>query len=158
RSRAATAARRSSPGCATRTAPSRRGPAPRPPCSREGPLPVGGAPVIRRHGTGLRALLMAVDGAVALAVLITGYWFHYGDTTPPRSEGALSSAWAPLLLYAVTWILLLYLVGEYRLRARWTLRSEIVSIGRATAWLALLGFAALFLTDLTDISRLFLLV
>ena len=114
--------------------------------------------MIRRHAFGLHALLMAADAALAIVVLVAVYQLHYGDTTPPNNEGSLETAWAPLLLYAVTWVLLLYLVGEYRLRARWTLRSEAAGIAKATAWLAVLSFSALFLLDLKEISRLFLVL
>jgi exopolysaccharide biosynthesis polyprenyl glycosylphosphotransferase len=114
--------------------------------------------MIRRHGSGLRALLMAIDAAVALALVVFIYVAHYGPTRPPGSEGSVKTLVASLVLYVMTWILLLYLVGEYRLRARWTMRAEIIGIARATVWLALVSFAVLFLSDLTDISRLFLVV
>jgi exopolysaccharide biosynthesis polyprenyl glycosylphosphotransferase len=114
--------------------------------------------MIRRHATGLRALLMVADAVVAIAVAVVLYRLHYGDTAPPGNEGSPRTLWATLLLYVVAWIALLFLVGEYRLRARWTLRGEIAGIARATVWLALGSLAALFLSDLTAISRLFLLL
>jgi exopolysaccharide biosynthesis polyprenyl glycosylphosphotransferase len=99
---------------------------------------------------------MLADGAVAMVVLIVVYLlrYHVDVNSPPP----VSDVWAPVLLYGVTWVLLLYLVGEYRLRARWTLRSEIIEIAKATIWLSLLSIAALFLSDLTFISRVFLLI
>jgi exopolysaccharide biosynthesis polyprenyl glycosylphosphotransferase len=114
--------------------------------------------MIRRHATGLRALLMAADAVVAIAVAVALYRLHYGDTAPPGNEGSPRTLWATLTLYVLAWVALLYLVGEYRLRARWTLRGEIAGIARATVWLALVSLAALFLSDLTAISRLFLLL
>ena len=114
--------------------------------------------MIRRHATLLHVLLMATDAAVALAVLVAVFVFHYGDTAPPANEGSFGNIAAPVVLYVATWVLLLYLVGEYRLRARWTLRSEIAGITRATIWLAVLSFSGLFLWNLTEISRLFLVL
>jgi len=99
---------------------------------------------------------MVADAAVAILVLIAVYLLRYqvdANSPPPVSD-----VWAPVLLYGITWVVLLYLVGEYRLRAHWTLRSEAIGIAKATVWLAFLSIAALFLTDLTFISRVFLLL
>jgi exopolysaccharide biosynthesis polyprenyl glycosylphosphotransferase len=101
---------------------------------------------------------MAMDAAVAVALVLILYAVHYGDTRPPGIEGSVKVLIAAAVLYVLTWILLLYLVGEYRLRARWTMRAEVVGIARATVWLALVSFAVLFLSDLTDLSRAFLVV
>src|SRR5262249_49634460 len=126
--------------------------------SRWGGQPERGkrSPVLRRHGTSLRTLLMLADAAVATVVLIAVYLLRYRvDSNPPPP---VSYVWAPVVLYSITWVVLLYLVGEYRLRAHWTLRSEIVGIAKATFWLAGISIAALFLSDLTFISRVFLII
>lgn len=113
--------------------------------------------MIRRHGAGLRALLMFADAGVAMLVVVAVYAFRY-TVTPDASPIAGTSVLAPIVLYAISWVVLLFLVGEYRIRARWTLRSEAMGIARATLWLALLSMSALLLSDLTEISRVFLLL
>jgi exopolysaccharide biosynthesis polyprenyl glycosylphosphotransferase len=45
----------------------------------------------------------------------------------------------------VLWVGLLYVHGAYRMRAHWTIYGEVAPVIRATFWLAVLGFAALFL-------------
>ena len=60
-------------------------------------------------------------------------------------------------VYAATWVALLWILGLYRLRARWTARIETQDVGRAAILLGLVTFSALFAFKLPDVSRLFLL-
>ena len=113
--------------------------------------------MIRRYIPVLKALLMIADAVVAAAVLVSVYALAYArpgavDPAPFRP------AWVAVTLYAATWVLLLYLQGEYRLRAHWTLRSEVRGVARATVLLALVFIAAVFITELRQVSRLFLFV
>ena len=52
----------------------------------------------------------------------------------------------------------LWVFGLYRLRARWSLRSEVGDVLRAATLLAVATFSALFVVKLPDVSRLFLLI
>jgi exopolysaccharide biosynthesis polyprenyl glycosylphosphotransferase len=109
--------------------------------------------MIRRHIPILKALLMIADAAVAALVLVSVYTIAYSrpgavDLAPFRP------AWVAVTLYAATWVLLLYLEGEYRLRAHWTLRSDVRGVARATVLLALVFIAGIFVTELRQVSRL----
>jgi exopolysaccharide biosynthesis polyprenyl glycosylphosphotransferase len=55
------------------------------------------------------------------------------------------------------WVIVLWLHGLYRPRARWTIRSEGLAVGRATLVMALLTLSVLFVFRLPDVSRLYLL-
>src|SRR5689334_17996930 len=61
------------------------------------------------------------------------------------------------LAYAAAWATVLWLHGLYRLRARWSARSEVRDILRADLLLAVASFSALFLFKLPDVSRRFLI-
>jgi len=114
--------------------------------------------MIRRHGAVLRVLLMLGDAFVAVSVLLTVLRVRYGPTWDQEWSRLFNPPWIAVLIYALGWVLLLYLVGQYRLRASWSLRSEIRGISRASIWMALASFTILFLTDETDVSRVFLLL
>jgi exopolysaccharide biosynthesis polyprenyl glycosylphosphotransferase len=113
--------------------------------------------MLRRHASGFRTLLMLADGALAAVLLVT--------LSVVRFEGDWLSHWRDILQqpalfamgYAVLWIVVLWLHGLYRPRARWTIRSEGLAIGRATVVLALLTLSVLFVFRLPDVSRLYLL-
>lgn len=111
--------------------------------------------MIRRYTPVLKGLLMGADALVAAIVLVGVYSLAY--SRPGAVDMApFHPAWVAVGLYAATWVVLLYLEGEYRLRARWTLRSEVQGVARATVLLALLFIAAVFLTELRQVSRVFL--
>jgi exopolysaccharide biosynthesis polyprenyl glycosylphosphotransferase len=112
--------------------------------------------MIRRHGASLRFLLMVADAIMAVGLVVVVYRFRYLFTDGLSPIRDPETAFAPMALYAGAWVALLFAVGQYRLRARWTLRSEAAGIARATVWLALLSLSFLFLYDLTDLSRMFL--
>lgn len=111
--------------------------------------------MIRRHIAVLKALLMVADAVVAAVVLVSVYTVAYAR--PGTVDLAMfRPAWVAISLYAATWVVLLYLKGEYRLRAHWTLRSDVRGVAQATVLLALLFIAAVFITELRQVSRLFL--
>ncbi len=112
--------------------------------------------MICRHGASLRLLLMGADATISVLVVVALYLVRYlfSAEQPPQ----VANMWAPVVLYAIAWVVLLYVHGEYRLRAHWTMRSEASGILRATIWLAFLSFAALFLSDLTFVSRVYLIM
>jgi exopolysaccharide biosynthesis polyprenyl glycosylphosphotransferase len=76
------------------------------------------------------------------------------------------STWQPVLLepagfaaaYAIGWVVILWLHGLYRPRARWTIRSESLAIARSVIVMALVTLSLLFLFRLPDVSRSFLLI
>ena len=113
--------------------------------------------MLRRYAFGFRTLLMAADGVLAIALLVLLSYVRFGS-------GWLE-VWRPLLEqpavfafgYAAAWITVLWFHGLYRPRARWTIRSEGLAIGRATIVLGLVTGTALFAIKLPDVSRLFLI-
>jgi exopolysaccharide biosynthesis polyprenyl glycosylphosphotransferase len=113
--------------------------------------------MIRRHLMALRIGLMAVDGAVAATVFLVVADLRYQD-------GDASALWRALaieppfaaLIFAATWVVVLWSSGLYRLTPRWGVWSEVLDIVRATLLVIALALSALFLTKQTDVSRLFL--
>jgi exopolysaccharide biosynthesis polyprenyl glycosylphosphotransferase len=116
--------------------------------------------MIRRHGTTLRALLMLADAAVAMVVVVIIYQLRFlvlpGEAPP--SDALFNPPWAPVVIYAGAWVAILYATGQYRLRAHWSLATQARGIARATVWLAVVIFGALYLTRLGEVSRAFVLV
>lgn len=114
--------------------------------------------MLRRHASGFRSLLMLTDAALAFVLLIVLSIARFGEDW--------LGVWGPLLeepaviaaAYALTWVGILWLHGLYRPRARWSIRSEALAIGRATVVLALITGTVLFAFRLPDVSRLFLVL
>jgi hypothetical protein len=63
-----------------------------------------------------------------------------------------------LALLVSAWVLILWLHGGYRPRARWSIKSDARLIARATVVLAVATFAYLYLARLPEVSRSYLLV
>jgi exopolysaccharide biosynthesis polyprenyl glycosylphosphotransferase len=62
-----------------------------------------------------------------------------------------------VLVFAGAWVAALWMNGLYRSRARWTFRSEVGDILRATATFAVATLAFLYIFKLPDVSRLLLI-
>ncbi len=113
--------------------------------------------MIRRHATALRLLLMGADALSAFGLFVATSMIRFGDAWLVTWRSAGIDALAAATVYAVTWVTLLWILGLYRLRARWTARIEVQDVGRAAVLLGLITFSALFAFKLPDVSRLFLL-
>jgi FlaA1/EpsC-like NDP-sugar epimerase len=101
-------------------------------------------------------MLADVLVAVVLALALSEIMF-------PGNEGEFWQLAVPdwrlgLALLVSAWVLILWLHGGYRPRARWSIRSDARLIARATLWLAGLTFAFLYLARLPEVSRSYLLV
>ncbi|HEY7464320.1 MAG TPA: sugar transferase [Candidatus Limnocylindria bacterium] len=115
--------------------------------------------MIRRHLMALRIGLMAADAAVAAAVFLVVADLRYAD-------GTSSALWRALdvdppvaaVLFAGTWVIVLWTTGLYRLAPRWNAWTEVRDTIRATLIVIALVLSALFLTKQTQVSRLFLLL
>lgn len=114
--------------------------------------------MIRRHGAWLRAVLMGADAAVALALLAGLSTARFGPGWQANWSLLFADPLAPALLYTLGWVLMLYLVGAYRVRAQWSLRTEAAAIIRAAFYMAFAAATVLFFTKSQDVSRLFLLL
>jgi exopolysaccharide biosynthesis polyprenyl glycosylphosphotransferase len=107
----------------------------------------------------LRLALAGADLVTAVVIFLVVANVRFGDQDSAAVWQAVGAAPEQVgLLYAVGWVAALWLQGLYRLRARWSLRSLLADILRATAIMAIGTFAILFLVKLPDVSRLFLLL
>lgn len=105
----------------------------------------------------LKAVLMLSDGLSAVALFVIALNVRLD---------LLDGTWAPARIrpielavaYGLLWVGTLWLVGFYRLRTHWTLRAEMAGVLRATAMVVAVSLGALYLFDLTHVSRLFLVM
>ena len=100
---------------------------------------------------------MGADATSAFGLFIVTSILRFGHDWLAEWETAGIEALLAAAVYAATWVTLLWILGLYRLRARWTARIEIQDVGRAAILLGLITFSALFAFKLPDVSRLFLL-
>src|SRR5436190_24185233 len=115
--------------------------------------------MIRRYITPLRLALMAADALSAVAVFFAISVLRFGPDNWKQVWDAVGVD-ARLLAagYGLAWTVILWLFGLYRLRARWTARTEIGDVIRAVVVLALVTFVALFWLKVPNVSRTFLLL
>ena len=113
--------------------------------------------MIRRHATVLRLSLAGVDFLAAIVVFIGVSVVRFGPTWRESWNAAAADPWLLALAYGIAWIAILWLLGLYRLRARWSWRTEFTDLLRAVLLIAFLTFAFLFVVRLPDVSRLFLI-
>jgi exopolysaccharide biosynthesis polyprenyl glycosylphosphotransferase len=113
--------------------------------------------VIRRHAAALHLALALVDAgsAAALFVLLSIVRFG-GDAWQDQWAEAGIAGGLAAILYGLAWTAALAVQGLYRLRARWSVRRELIDIAIAALLLAVGMFTLLFWFKLPDISRLFL--
>jgi exopolysaccharide biosynthesis polyprenyl glycosylphosphotransferase len=111
-----------------------------------------------RHLMALRLLLGLADGVLAFVVFLTvsAVRFQDGDPTAKWSVGVEVPIAATL--FAITWVVVLWLMGLYRLSARWSLRAEARDIARATILAVALTLSTLFIFHQDDVSRVFLAI
>jgi exopolysaccharide biosynthesis polyprenyl glycosylphosphotransferase len=114
--------------------------------------------MIRRHATGFRALLMATDAMLAIAVLFGLSVWRWGDDWAIWWRVIIPIPEAFLVFYAFGWVIALAAQGLYRPRARWSIRREAMDVLQAAAVMGVATLSVLFLFKLPDVSRLFLLV
>lgn len=110
--------------------------------------------MIRRHLMALRLGLMLGDGASAIAVFLLVGVIRFRDGASWRATGIDIRLAA--VAFAITWVILLWASGLYRLSVRWRLWTEGRDILRATLIVLALTLSTLFLVKQTDVSRLFL--
>ena len=114
--------------------------------------------MIRRHALEFRAAQMAADAALAAILLVGLSIWRFGADWAVWWRQIVPEPTLFLTLYAVAWVIVLTLNGLYRPRARWSLRSEAADVLQATMLMALATLSVLFLLNLPDVSRGFLLV
>jgi exopolysaccharide biosynthesis polyprenyl glycosylphosphotransferase len=110
----------------------------------------------KRHLMTLRLLLLLGDGVAA--------WLTFMAVSTLRFDlGGPSAVWSvglavetAAILFAATWSAVLWSLGMYRLRLRWSLLAEARDLVRATLVVLALTLSALFLFHQDDVSRVFL--
>jgi exopolysaccharide biosynthesis polyprenyl glycosylphosphotransferase len=114
--------------------------------------------MIRRHVTALRIGLMSVDVLSAVLLFSVISLIRFGPTWPAAWRSAGVDPIVALAAWGAVWVTVLWVLGLYRLRTRWSGRSEFADLVRATVFVALATFTALFVAKLPDVSRFFLIV
>jgi exopolysaccharide biosynthesis polyprenyl glycosylphosphotransferase len=110
--------------------------------------------MVRRHTTAFRAALMAVDFATAVAIFVLISIARYGAEWQVAWHRLGGNPWLAAASFGAGWVVLVWFGGLYRVRARWSLRSEIIGLLRATAVLLLATITILFVVKVSDASRL----
>lgn len=114
--------------------------------------------MIRRHMTTLRLGLLAADALSALTLFLLASLWRFGPAWPDVWRRLGVDPVAAAATWAVVWVSVLWLLDLYRLRSRWSVRTEIRDVAAAGGLIAVAAFSVLFLVKLPDVSRLFLLV
>jgi len=114
--------------------------------------------VIRRHAAALHLALASADAisAMALFVVLSVVRFDPESWLATWASAGIDG-WAAAVVFGISWTAALATQGLYRLRARWSIRRELIDIATAALLLAVAMFALLFWLKLPDVSRLFLL-
>src|SRR5215207_3337586 len=101
---------------------------------------------------------MLADAALAAGLLALLSYARFGTEWLSQWQLAILEPAPFALAFAAGWVVVLWLHGLYRPRARWTIRSEAVAIGRSIIVMALITLSLLFVFRLPDVSRSFLLL
>lgn len=110
--------------------------------------------MIRRHTAALRSLLMAGDFGAAAALFILVSIARYGPDWVGQWALLGLDGWLAAAAYGAGWVVLVWLGGLYRLRARWSLRADALGLLRAAGLLAVAVITLLFIVHVSDASRL----
>ncbi len=113
--------------------------------------------MIRRHLFALRLLLLAADLVIAVVIFRVLGQLRFGDA-------AWTTLWQALhvngvegaVFYAVGWISILWFLGLYQFRVRWTVSGEFNDMLAASFIMAFSVMSFLYLANLA-VSRLFIL-
>ena len=102
--------------------------------------------------------LLAADAMVAALVFLVVRYVRFGETDWVTLWAALGvDERIGVVLYATAWVTLLWFLGLYAFRVRWTISSELMDILVATIMLGFTIMTFLYLVKV-DVSRLFLLL
>jgi exopolysaccharide biosynthesis polyprenyl glycosylphosphotransferase len=110
--------------------------------------------MIRRYTTALRALLMASDFVAAAALFVLVSLARYGADWVAEWQALGLDGRLAAMAYGGAWVILVWLGGLYRLRARWSLRADAMGLLRAAGLLTLGVITLLFAVHVSDASRL----
>jgi exopolysaccharide biosynthesis polyprenyl glycosylphosphotransferase len=114
--------------------------------------------MIRRYITALRLSFMLVDGGTAALLFIALSVLRFGPSFRDLWASVGIDAFVGAVAYGAAWVATLWVLGLYRLRARWSARTELLDILRAALLVAVGVFTLLFLFKLPNVSRTFLVM
>ncbi len=118
----------------------------------------GASALVRRHLFVLRLMLLAADAVMAAVFFLLLGNLRFGDAAWTTMWQALGmSDIAGALFYAAAWVTILWFLGLYAFRVRWTIGGELNEILVGSLLMAFATMTFLYLIKL-DVSRLFLLV
>lgn len=110
--------------------------------------------MIRRYASALRLLFAMVDAAGALAALAIVGAVRFSDGSVLEALRTAIPSWQLAVAgFVALWPLSLWIHGLYRVRARLTIRRELVDIARSVVLFAAVILSLLFLLKLPDVSR-----
>jgi exopolysaccharide biosynthesis polyprenyl glycosylphosphotransferase len=115
--------------------------------------------MVRQHITALRLGLVSADGLSAIALFILVSIVRFGASEWQAAWAAVGIDGRILaFLYGCGWVTVLWLFGLYRLRVRWSARTEVTDVARSVLLLAVATFVLLFWFKFPNVSRQFLLL
>ncbi len=116
--------------------------------------------MIRRYAAALRLTLAAADIGLAVLVIVGAAQLRFGSTSGWTSDlsGSLPDPKLAIAVFVGMWVVVLWMQGLYRSRDRWTRRSDIAAVLRATIVQLALTLSMLYVFKLPDVSRLLLIV
>jgi len=110
--------------------------------------------MIRRHASALRFLFALVDAAGALVALGVIGAIRFSDGSVLESLQKAIPSWELAVGgFVLLWPVSLWIHGLYRVRARLTVRREVIDIARSVVLFAAVILSLLFLLKLPDVSR-----
>jgi exopolysaccharide biosynthesis polyprenyl glycosylphosphotransferase len=112
----------------------------------------------KRHLMTLRLTLLLADEVTAFLVFMAVSYVRFQELDPNAVWSIGIEIPIAAVLFASTWVVVLGVMGLYRLRARWSLMSEARDIARAAVLLVAVVLSSLFLLHQDDASRLFLAI
>ncbi len=112
--------------------------------------------MLRRHATAFRLALMTADGLSALGLFVVVSMLRLGADWRASWVKAGLEPVAAGAAFAGLWVGALWVHNLYRIRARWSIRSEVLDVARAALIVAVAVFTLLFLVNLPGVSRLLL--
>ena len=110
----------------------------------------------KRHLMTLRILLMLADGVAALLVFLLVSYVRFPEDDPTAVWSVGIDIPIAATLFAFIWVGVLWSLGLYRLRVRWSLLAEARDIARATIVAVAVTLSMLFVLHQDNVSRLFL--
>jgi exopolysaccharide biosynthesis polyprenyl glycosylphosphotransferase len=113
-------------------------------------------PMTRRHLMALRLVLMLADGVAAVFVFIAVSALRFNLGGPEAQWSVGFDVATASVFFAAIWVAVLWALGLYRLRVRWSLLAEARDLVRATFVVVAVILSALFLLHQEDVSRIFL--